>query len=118
MKLLALSQVVVTTCALASSVSADMNTEDFTEYLNTSPETKGIALLYLNAALSAFQVANLELEERNQPPIFCMPGTLRVTEEDMAMWVEDALMKVQLPAGSDVPVTIALREVLTQRFPC
>lgn len=103
---------------VGSSATADLNTDDFLEYLTTSEESKGIALVYINAAFSAFQVANLELEDRGQPPIFCMPETLRVTEQEMAGWVEEELILVQIPKGSDVPVTIALREVLMTRFPC
>lgn len=102
----------------ASPVSADMNIEDFTEYTKASPESAEVALLYLNAAFSAFQVSNLKLEERNQTQIFCMDGTHRLTEQQMANWVEDAIQVASLPNGNDIPVTIVLLDVLVQRFPC
>ena len=101
-----------------SPATADMNTEDFIEYIDGSKESEGIALFYIVSAYSAFQVANVKLANLGRELLFCVDNSARLTERELAFLVALEIEAANLPLGSDVSVAIVLLDLLSGLFPC
>ena len=101
--------------------SAEMNSDLYLEHRDSkSKEISSIFDSHLSGMTSAFIYANAQLEVNKQDLLFCQPGKLSLTVENIKRFIDDQIeenKKLNVYNGED-PITLILLTRLKTVFPC
>jgi hypothetical protein len=99
----------------AGSANASMKVGDFLE-MDSDPQSRPYAALYIEAYMQALTVANGTLRFRGQAAFFCPPATIALGGDNARNFVKTALDSGSAKQSDDLGI-ILLRE-LQSAFPC
>jgi hypothetical protein len=101
--------------ALTPPASAYETVKDFR--YEKREDFKALNKIYLSGISSGLQYYNAYLVSKNQPPAFCLPGKLALTDEQaediMLRWVDESPKY-----RNTLPIALSLQSGLTETFPC
>lgn len=106
---------------ICTTVSGAMTVGDF-RMAQKSPKDaphRSAVLMYLYGAASAFHIADLEVQQRGHPPLYCRPPALRLNGANYWDLVNQALKKrSNIGLSNDTQLSMVLVSELLDAFPC
>lgn len=106
---------------ISTAASAVMTVGDFRAAQKAPKDdpNRTAILMYLYGAASAFHIANLEVQQRGHPPLYCRPSMLRLNGSNYWDLVDQALKtRRNSTLSNDTQLSMVLVSELMDAFPC
>jgi hypothetical protein len=116
MKRLKLSIVGLALLAWASEAGAALSINQYLEFEKTEPK---LLEFYLSRLLTGYGFSNTELDKRKQPKLYCQPGNLAITVDNIKQLVADEI-KNETSVGKAMIglLDVKVLRILQKAFPC
>jgi hypothetical protein len=111
-----ITKAVIALILFSLTSSANAMTVIFRDYKAASNDEKAFYLLYLDGVREGIIELNVELEEKRQQPLFCLPDKLA-----LSVGQAEGIMMRQAEKITDpdqLPIGLLLAEGLKDTFPC
>jgi hypothetical protein len=109
---------VLSALLLGSQANAEVTIKAYKASKAAGGNNWNITKIYIHGLATAFMYANIDLDQRHQPMIYCKPESFSLVEDNLLDLLDTNIADKKLALPDSFPIEGVLLQGLKATFPC